>query len=103
MVLKGDGCWEWSGCRTNGGYGRFGRSRRLGWILAHRMSWILAHGEIPPDMCVCHKCDNRICVKPDHLFLGTKQDNIKDCITKGRRSRHANPYRDSKGRFTWAK
>ena len=51
---------------------------------AHRIAWIKVHGPIPNNMHICHKCDNRECVNVDHLFLGTRQDNIQDCVNKGR-------------------
>src|SRR5439155_8545818 len=54
-------------------------------IMAHRVSWIVHYGHIPSQMLVLHKCDNRICVRPDHLFLGTYADNMHECIKKGRK------------------
>lgn len=78
-------CWEWTACIRPDGYGSF---RKPGWkggtILAHRYSYALHFGSIQNDLCVCHKCDNRSCVRPDHLFLGTYMDNIHDMIKKGR-------------------
>jgi hypothetical protein len=80
-------CWLWTGARQVTGYGAFnvnGRMRR-----ASRVSWVIAHGPIPPGdhygtMLVCHRCDNPPCVNPAHLFLGTVQDNMLDCRSKGR-------------------
>lgn len=81
-VIKQDGCWDWKGCKINGGYG----SVRIGYpkIYAHRASWILTNGEIPKNMLVLHKCDNRSCTNPEHLFLGTTRDNVMDAVKKGR-------------------
>lgn len=83
LVQKQDeGCWEWQGRVNESGYGLFwheGKNR-----LSHRFSWELHNGEIPEGMCVCHKCDVRTCVRPDHLFVGTTQDNTADKMAKGR-------------------
>lgn len=82
------GCWPWlaSGVRD---YGRFamggvraGTRRRMD--LAHRVAWELCYGGIPAGLCVLHRCDNKPCVRPDHLFLGTYQDNSDDMCRKGR-------------------
>lgn len=84
-VLVGDGCWEWSGYRNESGYGvvRPGGRRGKLW-LAHRLSFTLLVKPIPDELHVLHKCDNPACIRPDHLFLGTNNDNIADRIKKGR-------------------
>lgn len=77
------GCMEWTRCRDDFGYGMitvFGKSLR-----AHRLMFRLYSGEvIPPGICVCHNCDNPRCINPKHLFLGTKRDNMEDCVAKRR-------------------
>lgn len=81
VKANGD-CLEWASSKNHNGYGRFGLNNKV--IRAHRMSWILAHGEIPGGLLVLHRCDNRSCVNPNHLFLGTAKDNTHDCMKKGR-------------------
>jgi hypothetical protein len=83
LVETDTGCWEYTGAMDSGGYGSIGittgQSDRT-----HRVSWRLHYGEIPAGMFVCHTCDNRPCCRPDHLFLGTVQDNNADRDAKGR-------------------
>lgn len=79
-------CWEWRGSLVHNGYGRFyvafanGRRRTL---MAHRVAWMLTRGQWPDEL-VCHRCDNRKCVNPEHLFLGDQTDNLRDMREKGR-------------------
>lgn len=77
-------CWLWTRAKAvAGGYGIFGPSfKRV--YRAHRFSWTVVHGPIPAGMFICHHCDNPPCVRPDHLFLGTNQENMRDCADKGR-------------------
>lgn len=82
-VRKTADCWIWTGKPNHSGYGRIGWSRP-NVHLAHRVSWIMAYGPIPDELRVLHRCDNPPCVRPDHLFLGTQQDNMRDAAEKGR-------------------
>lgn len=81
-VNKTDSCWLWTGSKTARGYGQIAINQKP--VTTHRLSWELAFGSIPDGMYVCHRCDVRNCVRPDHLFLGTQADNIRDCSEKGR-------------------
>jgi hypothetical protein len=82
-VAKSDGCWEWQGSRERGGYGIIGASRHQRARKAHRVSWELHNGPIPAGLDVLHHCDNKPCVRPDHLYLGTNLDNARDRIERG--------------------
>lgn len=87
-VQKTDGCWIWTAAVDHHGYGNIGAGRRSeGKIKAHRAAWLLAGGEDPGDRDLCHRCDNPRCVRPDHLFIGSRLDNMRDCVAKGRASR----------------
>lgn len=84
-VNKTEDCWLWIGFLNHDGYGRVGRKAnvRTGGR-AHRIAWEMFHGPIPKGMSVMHICDVRACVRPDHLKLGTHQENVKDMWNKGR-------------------
>ena len=78
------GCWEWTAATRKDGYGVFGVATSKS-MLAHRYSYALHYGSFKKSLLVCHKCDNPKCVNPEHLFLGTHQDNMDDMREKGRR------------------
>jgi hypothetical protein len=92
-AVVASGCWEWIAGVTARGYsypsfwfdGKYGK--------AHRAAFTMFNGNIPDGACVLHKCDNRICVNPNHLFLGTKKDNAQDMLSKGRGGHSKNPPR----------
>ena len=88
-TITKNGCWEYQGNIGPNGYGRFTiyardlapQKRKFA---AHRVSYAYYNGIDPAELCVCHHCDNPLCINPDHLFLGTNKDNTADMIAKGR-------------------
>lgn len=85
-VNKTDSCWNWTAAQDRCGYGVYSvrENNKITALKTHRLSYSLTNGPIPKDMFVCHHCDNPVCVRPDHLFLGTHSDNMKDKINKNR-------------------
>jgi len=82
LAENDNGCTIYTGAKYHGGHGAFYMDGKQ--VHAHRVAYELYVGEIPKDMCVCHKCDVPSCVNPDHLFLGTQADNMQDKLNKGR-------------------
>jgi hypothetical protein len=78
-----NGCWLWTAGTYGGGYGCFARDGVTP-ELAHRSAYILFVGPLPKGMDLCHRCDTPACVNPEHLFIGTRADNMRDCVQKGR-------------------
>lgn len=92
-VDKSSECWEWQAEKNQHGYGGFyflGKKQK-----AHRVSWQLTYGDIPDGQLVLHTCDNPSCVNPLHLWLGTQDDNMKDCAAKGRTAHTAHHGQDN--------
>lgn len=81
LVEKSEYCWTWKGGLDSHGYGRVWKDkRRQG---AYRVAYELENGPIPPGMLACHHCDNKLCVRPSHIFIGTQKDNMQDWTKKG--------------------
>jgi hypothetical protein len=85
VTANSDRCWEWTGYCLKSGHGVTSRKAEV--MLAHRFAWFITHGEVPSGLHVLHSCDNPPCVNPNHLFLGTHQDNVADMVSKGRQQR----------------
>lgn len=84
FTVVDSGCWEYTGSLKWNGYGQIWSRTEGRPITAHQASWLIHFGEIEPGLEICHHCDNRKCINPAHLFKGTKSDNMKDMVAKGR-------------------
>ncbi len=101
-------CWVWQGATNDGTANGYGNIKILGEKkLVHRVYWEIINGCIPKDMCVCHHCDNPPCINPEHLFLGTHTDNMRDKTNKGRhhsskkqQCKHGHPFDENNTRIS---
>lgn len=83
---RADGCWLWNGKKAGGQYGCFtvfGKNKRK-YYNAHRVAYFLANGAIPAGLMICHRCDNSLCVNPEHLYAGTHSENMRDMVERDR-------------------
>lgn len=95
-TISESGCWIWLGKRCSGGrYGYFSMKGKI--KMAHRASYETFKGDINDGLFVCHTCDNGLCINPDHLFLGTNSDNMKDAFSKGRLNTNDSSYHAKAG------
>lgn len=98
-VEKTESCWIWKGSKDPSGYGKTNIDSKI--MSAHRAVYILVKGNIEEDKFVCHSCDNPSCVNPDHLWMGTHKENMKDMHEKGRIYTKLSPYQINKIRDLW--
>src|SRR4051812_26424268 len=85
-IVTESGCFIWMDRIGPHGYGRLTAGKKH-WD-AHRYAWVQKHGPVPSKLCICHTCDVRSCVNTDHMFIGTRSDNMQDMHRKGRAGRH---------------
>lgn len=97
-VFKTRKCWEWKACLGKNGYGRFGYDRET--LNAHRVSWIIEKGKIPKGKWVLHRCDNKPCVRPTHLYLGGSKQNVEDAVSR-KRLKSSKGEANGRSRLTW--
>ncbi len=100
LVKITNGCWLWQG-DTSHGYGRIWKGKRR--YAAHRVAYELSIGPIPDGMFACHHCDNRLCVNPAHIFIGTQKDNMQDWTKKGKNILINHPERLPRGKNHYMK
>lgn len=97
-IAGASSCWVWTGAR-NGNYGIIGVRGKL--VLVHRFSYSIHHGEIQPGAMICHRCDNPLCVRPEHLYAGTAESNARDRVMRDRQVSRRGPCHYS-AKLTWA-